>query len=601
MKKIKNIFFDEDDDEWKIKRVRIYYQKDNFTRYVKYKSKIAKACINFAISKPYIFNHNTRDELEKFEAKYTFKEFEKWNEYSCSANEANTKFKELYDEAYDNYFARTKQKIQTKNLRVSAVVNINENHTLQDLKELANKIEQKYGIQPIQIVIHRDEGHYLKDINGEYLKDENNDFIFDPNLHAHIEFFTLDKEGINRYKSKDRYKIHKELQTLVADELGMERGKDYAMLNERPSQHLNRQEYAKNKAIAERKALKQQQQLQTVKIQQKNEIINTFDEALQIDTSKNTIQEALQIQKEQISHTIQENSNLKAELAKLKDINEINKELREQLKQSGANRADYAKLEQEVNLYRQKIRDKEFITKDELDKFKLDYLNELNEKTAKISELENENKTIKRENQELQSQILELNNALNEMKDEFNLNRVRVIQKLPQEMKDRLFLENLKRDYSYNGGDYIFDENQKKEFVEVAKRYGNDLKECDFKYLFSTKIGEESAYHLKHDKAQKVIEAINLATNNITIKELNERIDNDTKNLIDKKTIFAKKYLELRKAWYGNEDSNQKELTANHIDNIINAYQIERRKANELEQKLQHTNQQNKNYTLSRF
>lgn len=557
MKKFKNIFFDEDDDEWKIKRVRIYYQKDNFARYVKYKSKIAKACINFAISKPYIFNHNTRDELEKFEAKYTFKEFEKWNEYSCSANEANVKFKELYDEAYDNYFARTKQKIQTKNLRVSAVVNINENHTLKDLQELANKIEQKYGIQPIQIVIHRDEGHYLKDINGEYLKDENNDFIFDPNLHAHIEFFTLDKEGINRYKSKDRYKIHKELQTLVADELGMERGKDYAMLNERPPQHLNRQEYAKHKAIAERKALKEQYQ-------------------------------------------IQEHRFLKAELAKLKDVNEINKELREQLKQNGANRADYAKLEQEVNYYRQKIRDRELITKDELDKFKLDYLNKLDENMVKITKLENENKTIKEQNQTLQSQILELNNALNEMKDEFNLNRVRVIQKLPQEMKDRLFLENLKRDYSYNGGDYIFDENQKKEFLEVAKRYGNDLKECDFTYLFSTKIGEESAYHLKHDKAQKVIEAINLATNNITIKELNERIDNDTKNLIDKKTIFAKKYLELRKAWYGNEDSNQKELTANHIDNIINAYQIERRKANELEQKLQHTNQQNKNYTLSR-
>lgn len=529
MKKFKNIFFDEDDDEWKIKRVRIYYQKDNFTRYVKYKSKIAKACINFAISKPYIFNHNTRDELEKFEAKYTFKEFEKWNEYSCSANEANVKFKELYDEAYNNYFARTKQKIQTKNLRISAVVNINENHTLQDLKELANKIEQKYGIQPIQIAIHRDEGHYLKDINGEYLKDENNDFIFDPNLHAHIEFFTLDKQGINRYKSKDRYKIHKELQTLVADELGMERGKDYAMLNERPPQHLNRQEYAKHKAIAERKALKEQYQ-------------------------------------------IQEHRFLKAELAKLKDVNEINKELREQLKQNGANRADYAKLEQEVNYYRQKIRDSELITKDELDKFKLDYLNKLDENMVKITKLENENKTIKEQNQTLQSQILELNNALNEMKDEFNLNRVRVIQKLPQEMKDRLFLENLKRDYSYNGGDYIFDENQKKEFLEVAKRYGNDLKECDFTYLFSTKIGEESAYHLKHDKAQKVIEAINLATNNITIKELNERIDNDTKNLIDKKTIFAKKYLELRKAWYGNEDNKQKELTANQLIDFINSY-----------------------------
>lgn len=533
MKKFKNIFFDEDDDEWKIKRVRIYYQKDNFTRYVKYKSKIAKACINFAISKPYIFNHNTRDELEKFEAKYTFKEFEKWNEYSCSANEANVKFKELYDEAYDNYFARTKQKIQTKNLRISAVVNINENHTLQDLKELANKIEQKYGIQPIQIAIHRDEGHYLKDINGEYLKDENNDFIFDPNLHAHIEFFTLDKQGINRYKSKDRYKIHKELQTLVADELGMERGKDYAMLNERPPQHLNRQEYAKHKAIAERKALKEQYQ-------------------------------------------IQEHRFLKAELAKLKDVNEINKELREQLKQNGANRADYAKLEQEVNYYRQKIRDRELITKDELDKFKLDYLNKLDENMVKITKLENENKTIKEQNQTLQSQILELNNSLVEIKDEFNLARTKVIQKLPQEMKDRLFLGSLKEQdndnykkwgHKINYKEYVLTQEQMMEFVEVAKRYESDLKESDFYNL-----NDEYIIWQEKDKVEKIIEAINLATNNITLKNLNEKIDNAAKNLIDKKTIFAKRYLELKKAWYGNEDNKQKELTANQLIDFINSY-----------------------------
>ncbi|MSN96333.1 hypothetical protein F1B92_03865 [Campylobacter sp. FMV-PI01] len=164
--------------------------------------------------------------------------------------------------------------------------------------------------------------------------------------------FTLDKQGINRYKSKDRYKIHKELQTLVANELEMERDKDYASFKERAPQHLNRQEYAKNKAIAERKVLKEQYQ-------------------------------------------IQEHRFLKAELAKLKDINEINKELREQLKQNGANRADYAKLEQEVNYYRQKIRDRELITKDELDKFKLDYLNKLDENMVKIIKLENEDKTIK--------------------------------------------------------------------------------------------------------------------------------------------------------------------------------------------------------------
>ncbi|MGP1486124.1 MAG: hypothetical protein ACTTJC_08630 [Campylobacter sp.] len=147
------------------------------------------------------------------------KELEKFNEYSCNASETNAKFNEFYDEAVANYFNRTHQKIQTKNLNFSAVVTINENHSLQDVQNLAFKIEQIYGFEPIQIAIHCDEGHFIADESRQKVKDENGNFIFDANLHAHIEFFALDKQGINRYKSKDRYRINKELQTLVANEL----------------------------------------------------------------------------------------------------------------------------------------------------------------------------------------------------------------------------------------------------------------------------------------------------------------------------------------------------------------------------------------------
>lgn len=559
----------DEDDEWKIKRVRIYSQKHNYvSSYAKYRAKIAKACINFATSKQYIFYHNSREE-QKYEAKYTFKEFQKWNEYSCSASQANLKFQELYDEAYDNYFARTKQKIQTKNLRISAVVNINENHSLQDLQRLADKIEQKYGIQPIQIAIHRDEGHYLKDIDGEYLKDENGDFIFDPNLHAHIEFFTLDKQGINRYKSKDRYKMFKELQTLVANELGMERGKDYASLKEKPPQHLNRQEYAKNKAIAEKKALKEQRQAQ-------------------------------------------ENGYLKVELAKLRDVNELNKELREQLKQSGANRADYAKLEQEVNSYRQRIRNKELITKDELDEFKRDYSKKLDEKTAKIAELELENQTIKEKNQTLHSQNLELNSSLAKMQDEFNIAKEKVLKRFSKEIQDKIFIARLRYDSHY----YILTQDEKNEFLEISKRCKTSYIEKLDPSIFSefqknslkSSLGDlqESDFNKRYDKNEFTIykrkmevETIEEIVNSLTkysAEKLQIVVENRAKEFIDKKAIQAQKYLELKKCWYGVDDSEEKELTPNQLENFFRAYY---EKENALE-KIVNLQQQNKNYTLGR-
>ncbi|MBZ7959052.1 mobilization protein, partial [Campylobacter sp. RM9760] len=54
------------------------------------------------------------------------------------------------------------------------------NTTLNDLENLANHFQEKYGFQCYQIAIHRDEGHISDD--GEKVI----------NHHAHLEFITLD-------------------------------------------------------------------------------------------------------------------------------------------------------------------------------------------------------------------------------------------------------------------------------------------------------------------------------------------------------------------------------------------------------------------------
>ena len=270
---------------------------------------------------------------------YALNELKELNSYSLSSNEAQNKFNELLNEARKNYFERTKQKIQTKDekLRISAVININDNHTLADVERVAKKIEERFGIQVIQCAIHRDEGHFLKGANGEFILDECGNKIWDLNLHAHIEFFALDKNGINRYKKRDWYKMGKELQNIGASELGMERGKDYAKDGQKAPKGLNRKQYATKRAMEDRQKLK------------------------------------------------------------IKDLNAINNELREHLKQGGASRSDYAKLEQEKKDLLQKIKANELNFK-ELQAWKQKVYDEIESLKKQNSSLESENSSLKNEN-----------------------------------------------------------------------------------------------------------------------------------------------------------------------------------------------------------
>lgn len=213
---------------------------------------MAKASINFAKSSTGSFAHNDRT----ISPKYLIDD-PKLNQVSCSADQAQAKWQELFRKAKMAYEKTYGQKFQTRfaNTHWEAVVNLNAHHTLDDVKKLADVIKQETGFTTLQISIHRDEGHVTD--NGKKEK----------NYHAHINFFTCDqKTGQQLYRrsvsKSERERIRKEnnipigepvpkhltavmdrtklskLQDITADTLNMERGDP-----NRKAKRLNHREY----------------------------------------------------------------------------------------------------------------------------------------------------------------------------------------------------------------------------------------------------------------------------------------------------------------------------------------------------------------------
>lgn len=171
---------------------------------------MAKSGLTFEASKGGNLAHNNREHKIDYLID---------GDFFCDKTEAQalSYLAELKIEAQKNYTTRTKQKMQIDiddpKYLWSATVNLNSEHTLQDIQNLAKEFEQKFGWQAIQIAVHRDEGKP----DGTR-----------KNLHAHIEFFMVSKAGISCFKKKDfRAKDMSELQTFVADKLKMERGEIY--------------------------------------------------------------------------------------------------------------------------------------------------------------------------------------------------------------------------------------------------------------------------------------------------------------------------------------------------------------------------------------
>ena len=120
--------------------------------------------------------------------------------------------------------------------------------TLEDVRRFGEECQRRWGITPLQIFLHKDEGHWL---NGQPEVDDRESFQvgerwFKPNYHAHIVFDWMNHDTGKSRKLNDEDMT--EMQSLASDILLMERGQSKAVTGKK---HLERNDFIIEKQKAE--------------------------------------------------------------------------------------------------------------------------------------------------------------------------------------------------------------------------------------------------------------------------------------------------------------------------------------------------------------
>lgn len=312
---------------------------------------MAISSINFQKVSTHSLKHN--DRTEEKTAKTVFQEFSHKNICDTDSKSALQNFNELYKDSIAKVTGK-ERRADKKNTLVEAVVNIKPNTTMEDLKNLQKHIEKELGFKGLQIAIHRDEGHY--DDNGKFITNE----------HAHLSFFTLDRQNGRQMFRREHITRDKlrELQTKTANILNMDRGK------------------SKEETGRERLSHKDYKQAKKVEVEKVKDLLAT---------------------KEQLK--------------------EENNQLRAFMKDNGANRADYAELEKEKKILEEQLKAKELTQERLLERFKQIQDNFIKEKEhlksivelkeIDILDLKSENKSLEALKSDLTSKVITLQEKIN--------------------------------------------------------------------------------------------------------------------------------------------------------------------------------------------
>ena len=127
------------------------------------------------------------------------------------------------------------------------VVVVKEDTSMKQLQRFCDVCKERWGITPLQIFIHRDEGHY--ETPGDKTS-------WKPNYHAHIVWDWMDHDTGKSCKLLPQ--DMSEMQTILAEALGMERGTSKELTGR---EHLERTDYiiAKQKQEAEKTRIAKEQ------------------------------------------------------------------------------------------------------------------------------------------------------------------------------------------------------------------------------------------------------------------------------------------------------------------------------------------------------
>lgn len=173
---------------------------------------------------------------------------------SFNGSKSAVETRDKYIEACQQAYLREKgKKFQAKSYLWSAVINLKESSTIDDVKKVKNYLEKETGFKCYQYALHADEG-YIDD-----------DGVIQINYHAHLEFVTLDlATGINLQRKLTPAKL-RELQTGVAAVLQMERGEDKRISGR---QRIEPRQYARAAKMLKEKAAPAVKELEDTKVTQ---------------------------------------------------------------------------------------------------------------------------------------------------------------------------------------------------------------------------------------------------------------------------------------------------------------------------------------------
>ncbi len=241
-------------------------------------------------------SNSVAETTREFEAKYLLpKEHRGENEfYNCGTDE-----KILFNQEVAKAERKGGRVPKLENSLWEGVINLNKKHTIEDVNRVGEHIAKKFNLHYTRGALHRDEGHINEKGKVEY------------NYHAHINFMTY-KDGKQNWRLEFVNKeALRELQTEVAEILGMDRGE----FNSK-SVRANHRHFRVN---------------------------------------------AEEIKAERIA--------VKEVLATKEQLKTANNQLREFMKSNGAVRTDYAELERAKKELEEKLKAKELTEKELLEKF----------------------------------------------------------------------------------------------------------------------------------------------------------------------------------------------------------------------------------------
>ena len=490
-------------------------------------------------------------------------------EYDNSAEDAIKIFRDELKKREILYTKRTGKKLHSKTIKhLSAIINLEKHHTIEDVKKIAEFLEKELGTKVFQVAVHRDEGWI----------DENN--IKHVNYHGHIEFLGLDEEGRSVRKKLDR-KFLIQLQSKVAEILKMKRGINYSKTKKPRPKRLDTYEYKKyakdlyTEKISVKKLKSEISELRKMMIEVNKDLVDklfTKEDYNRLSKIKQKIKKTVDLDEvyadfyifkteikkriedlkneneslkkkedndEMLYNLLIENKKLKKEIKKLKEENKNPKPVpepepkREEIKQEEKAvklecvfepfrlkllnlQTEYNNLQTEYNDLEDKYND----LKQEND----DLRDENNNLKEEKSDLESKISTLESEKQNLNSKIAELQK--NRSKDVFEPYKLKV-KKLEKEVED---LKDKNNDLKKENEALKKENNDLKSYFEkqkdwIKEMFGVTISATDTVYQTIVKI-VDSVRNSIQDNIKKIEELQNkIRTKDNRISELEKEVE----------------------------------------------------------------------------